>query len=332
MSKIFYKTIRDLGVKPSVVTFKDFAEKSVAIDAYNEIYRTSTVGYVAGLTNPAGQSTMHIRSILSNVIKMKNLGIRAIWIFDSKEPVVSKEETVKNRKEVKLKKDEEIVKTENEIKEIESEYSKLDEVSKSRIKNTVEKQLNVKRETLEKLKSQNPSYSDFARMKKDVIQILEGMGIEYSFAPSGYDGECIASQMNKRGVVDAVISSDSDVFPYGAKYSIKKIIKQSGKYELYSRNDILKTLDINEKELIEVAVALGTDFNFKNKLKGAGKRVVKMIKNNPDWNEGQLNAIDIFKRADRVELPKIITPKSDIEGLKKWLVESQGFNPDRLGF
>ena len=77
------------------VKLTKYKGKRVAIDASTEIYR-SIYGMksITGLTDPSGNPTLHLSTILNNIILFKKIGIKTIWVFDNS--------TVTNLKELEV--------------------------------------------------------------------------------------------------------------------------------------------------------------------------------------------------------------------------------------
>lgn len=74
-----------------------------------------------------------------------------------------------------------------------------------------------------------------------------------------YDGEALCSYLSAKGLVEAVMSNDSDVFFFGCKQVLFKFT-ETGAY-LVRLTDILEGLGITQEEFIDLCLLCGTDFN-----------------------------------------------------------------------
>ncbi|KAL9652322.1 hypothetical protein ABK040_011979 [Willaertia magna] len=96
-------------------------------------------------------------------------------------------------------------------------------------------------------------------------ELLTHFGIPYVVSPSEADAQC--GFLSQKGLVDAVITEDSDLFLFGAKYvyrnvfGVSKNVNNAKKeIEEYSLNNIEKTLGLKRWHLIELALLLGSDY------------------------------------------------------------------------
>jgi len=68
----------------SEVRWRDFADKHIAIDAMTELYRSALgAKSINTLTDVNGNPTLHISTLLANIIEMERNNIHAIWCFDN---------------------------------------------------------------------------------------------------------------------------------------------------------------------------------------------------------------------------------------------------------
>lgn len=110
-------------------------------------------------------------------------------------------------------------------------------------------------EYIDKLESQLLSVTteDFDTMKI----LLDIFGINYVTAAG--EGEFLCAALNRHGLVAAVMTADTDVFPCLAPTVINKI--ESQYFQVVCLNDILKELKMTEKQFIDLCIMCGTDFN-----------------------------------------------------------------------
>lgn len=125
------------------------------------------------------------------------------------------------------------------------------------------------------------------KMIEDSKNILYLMGIPIIEARS--DGESTAAYLSKRNIVYACASQDYDSILFGAKRLIRNLTI-SGKRKIPNKNayidvepelieyeEILKENKITQKQLIDLGILIGTDFNI-NGFNGIGpKTALKLI-------------------------------------------------------
>ena len=86
------KTIEEYG---SSCEFEYLQGKKVAVDAFNIIYRNRFV--LNENLSYNGKITSHIKITLTQIMKLKKLGVEQMWIFDGgRNPL--KQETLERRK------------------------------------------------------------------------------------------------------------------------------------------------------------------------------------------------------------------------------------------
>ena len=83
-------------------------------------------------------------------------------------------------------------------------------------------------------------------------------GIPYVTAPMEAEAQC--ATLEELGLVDGVITDDSDVFLFGAKRVFKNIFEQTKFVESYRSSDIETELHVDRRKLIYLAHLLGSDY------------------------------------------------------------------------
>jgi len=253
----------DIGslFKKEKISFKDLHDRIIVIDAHNVLHQfLSIIRSRDGspLKDSKGEITSHLSGLLyrtSNLIEAK---IKPVFIFDGK-PHPLKEKTLQERKKRK----------EIAQKEYEEALEKGD-LAKARVK-----------------AQQTSRVTD--EIKKQSVELLTALGIPFIIAPS--EGESQASYMVKKGDAYAVGSQDFDCLLVGTPILIRNLTSSSrrklpGKKayvtvypELIRLKPNLKINGINHKQLVDMAILIGTDFN--EGIKGIGpKKSLDLIKNN----------------------------------------------------
>ena len=299
--------LKDLVVREKT-TLESFANKVIAIDAYNAIYQ-----FLASIRGPdglqlsdsEGRITSHLSGLLYRNVNFLSLGIKPVYVFDGKPPSLKTAE-IERRKQIKK---DATVKYEKAIAEGNMEDAR-------------------------KYAQQTTSMKD--GMVKESKQLLTYFGIPYIEAPS--EGEATAAHLTNTGQAYASASQDFDSILCGAKKLVRNFTN-SGRRKIPNRNtyiDIVpeiietqKTLDelqLTREELIDVGILIGTDFNPNGFERIGPKTALKMIKQHsrlediPQIQE-QLQEIDyeqirkIFLEPEVAKVDEIIFEKIDYEGI-----------------
>ena len=243
------------------ITYKDLKDRVVAIDAHNVLHQfLSSIRQRDGtpLKNSRGEITSHLTGIFHRTANMVEEKIRPIYVFDGK-PHSLKEKTLEARRKRK------------EIAEKEwKEALKAGDLK--RAKTMAQQTSRVTDEIISQSK-----------------ELLDALGIPYIHAPS--EGEAQASYMVKRGDAYAVGSQDFDCLLIGSPILVRNLTS-SGRRKLPGKeayvnvfprqirlNQNLKSLGITHKQLVDMAILIGTDFN--EGIKGIGpKKSLDLIKKN----------------------------------------------------
>jgi 5'-3' exonuclease len=95
-------------------------------------------------------------------------------------------------------------------------------------------------------------------MYREVQELLTLFGIPYIIAPQEAEAQC--AYLNEHGFVDAVITDDSDVFLFGAKYVYRNFFAEKKYCEVYSTDRIKRELGVDRDRFIQLALLLGSDY------------------------------------------------------------------------
>ncbi|GAV30565.1 hypothetical protein PMKS-004079 [Pichia membranifaciens] len=105
------------------------------------------------------------------------------------------------------------------------------------------------------------------KMIYDVQDLLARFGIPFITAPMEAEAQC--AELELIGLVDGIITDDSDCFLFGGDRVYKNLFNEKNFVECYQDADILRELGLNRSSMIELAILLGSDYT--DGLKGIGK-------------------------------------------------------------
>jgi DNA excision repair protein ERCC-5 len=116
------------------------------------------------------------------------------------------------------------------------------------------------------LKAKRDSDEVDQNMIQDVQELLRRFGIPYITAPMEAEAQC--AELLKIGLVDGIITDDSDCFLFGGDKIYKNMFNQKQYVECYFANEIENKLGLSQENLIELALLLGSDYT--EGIKGIG--------------------------------------------------------------
>ena len=251
----------DLGdlFKKEQCTYKDFRDRIIVIDAYNVLHQfLSIIRSRDGtpLKDSHGNITSHLSGLLYRTANLIEAKIRPVYVFDGK-PHPLKTRVIEQRKQRRLQ----------------AEKAWKEALEKGDI------------ETAKKKAQQTSRVTD--EIVEQSKELLDALGTPYVQAPS--EGESQASYMVKKGDAYAVGSQDFDCLLFGSPLLIRNLTS-SGRRKLPNKKAYVKvtpelirlkpglsSLNILQKQLIDMAILIGTDFN--EGIKGYGpKKSLNLIK------------------------------------------------------
>ncbi|KAF9932434.1 DNA repair protein rad2 [Mortierella alpina] len=103
-------------------------------------------------------------------------------------------------------------------------------------------------------------------MVAETKMLLKLFGIPYIVAPMEAEAQCADLQL--RGVVDGILTEDSDVFLFGGMRIFKNMFKEEKYVECYLMSDIERDLGVGRDRLVSLAYLLGSDYTIG--VKGVG--------------------------------------------------------------
>lgn len=246
-------------VHPTPIQLKDIKGKKAAIDAPNILYQfLSIIRQRDGtpLKDSQGRITSHLAGLLYRTSHLVEQNIKPVYIYDGK-PHPLKKKILEKRREVKEKATADW-----------QEALKIGDMEEARKKAQQTSRL-------------TPELIDESK------HLLDTLGIPY--VDSLGEGEAQASQMTQDGTVDITASQDFDSLLFGSPFLIRNLTI-TGKRKLPGKKkwieiqpekiiltNVLKSHGITQKQLVEIAILVGTDFN--EGIKGIGPaNGLKLIK------------------------------------------------------
>ncbi|MCL7036929.1 hypothetical protein MKW94_014919 [Papaver nudicaule] len=301
-------------------TLESYVGREIAIDASLSIYQfLIAVGRngTGMLTNEAGEVTSHLHGLFSRTIRLLEAGLKPVYVFDGKPPDLKRQELAKRS----LKRSDA---TEDLAAAIESgDKEDIEKFSKRTVK--VTKQHN-----------------------DDCKLLLKLMGLPVVQAASEAEAECAA--LCKRGKVYAVSSEDMDTLTFGAPRFLRHLMGPTTKVPVveYDIEKILTELNLNMDQFVDLCILCGCDYC--PTIRGVGgKTALKLIRQHgsiesileninrqrypipENWMYEE--ACHLFREplvSSDDQQPDITWTGPDEEGLKKFLVEENGFNHYRV--
>jgi len=187
-------------------------------------------------------------SLIENMYAMlsmfRHYNITPIFVFDGKPPA--------EKKELLLKRHEDKKNALNEFSKLQKLLENNDDMEDCEKQEIVGQMDILKR--------------NFVKIHKSDIEIVKGLirayGGTYYDAPGEADEVC--ALLATKGKVWATLSEDMDMFVYGCPHVIRYLSLLNHTAVLYDIKKILQNLGITQKELREICILSGTDYNSLN--------------------------------------------------------------------
>lgn len=295
------KNTTDAIVKKSLSCYSG---KSIAIDVHLYIYKF--------LMNNGN----HIDGLFKMIIMMLENKIQPIFVFDGKTTEL-KEETLEERKLEKKQLSETI----NSIREkLAGELGKEEKEKLEReLKEMEGKLVYINRRVIESSK-----------------RLMELMGVRYIEANG--EAEIVCSRLNKYGLVDYVLTDDTDAIPFGGKRILRELDMVKREVLEYNIGRVMGEWRVSLKKLIELSILLGNDYNERPKglypdyalesiKKGYTIETIKWIKLSEEEREKIRKVREYYSEEDKEYIVGLMVnemKKMDLVELRRWLGENSG--------
>ncbi|ETV80048.1 hypothetical protein, variant 2 [Aphanomyces astaci] len=95
-------------------------------------------------------------------------------------------------------------------------------------------------------------------MKSQVMDLLRLFGVPFVVCPMEAEAQC--ATLEQLGLVQGIITDDSDIFAFGGKKVYKNMFKDSKFVEAYFAADLERELGLDQERMIALALLLGSDY------------------------------------------------------------------------
>jgi 5'-3' exonuclease len=231
----------------STKSYGDFSGETWAIDASIFCYRFA---HNAQSKRP----NSHIDGFYQLFLRLLKFKIKPILILDGHSPQ-EKKHTV----DLRIKQKQKTIDRADKLKQELSEIAGTDEVNTPQQLNKLlthsESEVVTKANELIRVKKSIITFQ--AGMFDDIILLCELMNVPVMRAKGEADVLC--SRLYKEGIVQAIMSEDSDILLYGGGRLIRKF-GWTNEIELLELDKILQSLGITYQQFIDLAILCGTDY------------------------------------------------------------------------
>jgi len=300
-----------------------FSGRIVACDASMAMYQfliatqfTTKTG-LGMLTDSEGNPTSHLLGFFNRTISFLENGVKPIWVFDGKPPVLKSGELAK-RKKAKIEA--------KEAMELAEEEGKLEEVKKFS-----QRSVNITTQMLE-----------------DAKNMLRLMGVPVVEAPGEAEAQCC--EMVKSGKASAVVSEDMDTLTFGTPFLLRGLSSKKEPITKVDYQEMITSFEMTSAEFVDLCILLGCDYTetiegigpataFKLiKEHGTIERVIKFIEANPkkkykvpeNFNFEGARELFLHPEVTNTSELNLVWEKPDSEGLQEFLVQKKNFAPNRV--
>ncbi|MEM0272748.1 MAG: flap endonuclease-1 [Thermoprotei archaeon] len=315
----------DLGdiVPRRVMNITELPKSKIAIDAYNALYQFLTIIRQPDgtpLLDSYGRVTSHLQGLFYRTINLVELGLKPIYVFDGDVLPIKR-------------------------KEIEQRVQRKEKAKVEAYQAIQEGRYDVA------YRKSMQAASLTGEMVMHAKTLLSYMGIPIVQAP--FEGEAQAAKIVIDGQAYACASQDYDALLFGTPRLIRNLTI-SGKRKLPGRNqyvevkpeliyldEVLKQTGLTRRQLVEVGVLIGTDYNPAG-FPGIGpKTALQLIKKHSSIHEAlKVKGIEIDFDIEAL-IKEFLQPRVsqtyevkwgsvDIDGLRKFLCQEHDFSQERV--
>ncbi len=294
---------------------ENYKNKILVLDANMVIYQYVIAIRNTGndLLNDKGEITSHVLGVISKSLLLLKNNIIPVFVFDGKAPKI-KLNTLNKRKECKKRNNTKLINCTNEN---------------------------------DKLKYFKRSFTINKKIVDECKEILKLFGIPILESPTEADPLC--ALLVKNNLANGVISEDMDLLTFGSPILIRKMKANKKMVTEINLDNILKELNLNMNEFIDLCILLGCDYTPKiNKLgmvRAYGiiseyKSIDNFLKNHPKVRDGfykipdnynYLEARKFFKNPPVRTKKKVIKlAKPQTDKIKEVMINKYNFKENKI--
>lgn len=221
----------------------DFRFKKIAIDTTLYLFRYK-----------AGMGDRWLSGFMSLIALFRRNHVHCVFIFDGQSPDEKKDEQ-KRRKDDRTKKDDLVSSYESDL----MNYYSTGVVSEQLTNFLTKQNIDIKdaEDMIQKKRDQVVciNQTDFDLLKK----LFCIMDIPHFSAPS--EAEKFCSKLCIDGLVDAVLSNDTDCLVYAAPIVLSKLNVSTGVCCRIYNQTLLESLSVTNAQFLDLCIMCGTDYN-----------------------------------------------------------------------
>lgn len=302
--------LKDITIRHEI-ELAQLAGKTCSVDAFNILYQfLASIRQRDGtlLMDSKGRTTSHLMGIFTRCSRLMQQNIRLVFVFDGKAPALKAEEQ-KRRSKLKEK--------------------AYEDFKKAKEEGDMEGMLKFSSRT--------------SRITPEILesakQLLSAMGIPIIVAPS--EGEAQAAHLVKKGDVYACISQDYDNLLFGVPRLLQnvtlsekrrlpnKVAFETVKPMFVELEENLRHWNITHKQLIALALLVGTDFNPDGIARVGPKTALNLVRQFGDDLDGLFREVkwDEFYPFPYTEVYKVI---SEMPVTDDYQLEFRGINEEAV--
>ena len=279
-----------MGIKNLTNIIKKFKNSIQNIKLNNLFNKIISIDTSIFLYKYLYNDTNYLYCFLKQIIKLVKNGITPLYVFDGKPPeekneLLNDRKTKKQTIKLKIKLLEKIMENNTKLENNEDiddnisdiTYSNIDDTMKTNIYNELQSKYKNNSHELElELKKQNKRLIYVTQKHIDnLIELLELLGIPYLKTEN--EAEIVCAQLNKHNIVNGCLTEDSDYLTNGGNYFLRNFNVNSNEITLYKLHEVLKDLELNNDQFIDLCILYGCDYT--STIKGIGQiRGLKLIK------------------------------------------------------
>eukprot|EP00933_Yihiella_yeosuensis_P014857 TRINITY_DN13142_c0_g1_i1.p1 TRINITY_DN13142_c0_g1~~TRINITY_DN13142_c0_g1_i1.p1 ORF type:complete len:479 (-),score=118.83 TRINITY_DN13142_c0_g1_i1:194-1630(-) len=212
--------------------YKDF---TIAIDASPCLYQCMTAmgDCPQGVTPGSDADTSHVLGFLRRTVRLLELGMKPVFIFDGEAPDMKKSHVLTQREKMRARSREQL-----EDAKAAGDEDAIRRCAARLVKTT-------------------------QRHNDEVMELLRLMGVPAVQAPG--EAECLCAALAASGRADAAATEDMDALVFGAPRLLRNIHRAASQHQIPLVQDIrldsiLKAMELKQSEFVDFCILAGCDY------------------------------------------------------------------------